>query len=54
VLNYLNNETVYSSVSEAAQAIGVTRASINLAFKRKGESTILIKKQYQITKLPRV
>jgi hypothetical protein len=53
VLDSLNNETIiYPSVSEAAQAIGVTRASINLAFKRKGESTILIKKRYQITKLP--
>ena len=58
VLDSLNNETtVYSSVSEAAQAIGVTRASISLAFKRKGDdceaaATVLIQKRYQITKLP--
>lgn len=36
-----NNETtVYSSISEAACAIGVTIASISIAFKRKGVSTI--------------
>lgn len=53
-------KTIYPSISEAAQAIGVTRASISMAFKRLqgavvttegGASAILIKKRYMITKL---
>ena len=41
-----------SSISEAARAIGVTETAIRNAFKRKGESTIYIKKKrYQVTKL---
>jgi group I intron endonuclease len=57
VLDTLTNETtVYTSISEAARAIGVSHASISAAFKRqkeKGVSTILIKKRYKITKLSR-
>lgn len=54
VLDTLNNETtIYSSISEAAQAIGVNKGSISKAFKRNGDSLIYIKKKrYQITKLP--
>ena len=33
-------QTIYPSISEAAQAIGVTPASIFMAFKRQGESII--------------
>jgi hypothetical protein len=41
VLDTLNNETkVYPSIAEAARAIGVTKASISMAFKRQGVSTI--------------
>jgi hypothetical protein len=41
VLDSQNNEiTIYSSITEAAQAIGVTISSISLTFKRKGESAI--------------
>lgn len=53
VLDTDNNETtVYPSISEAARAIGVTNASIFMAFKRQGESIIWVKKRrYKITKL---
>jgi len=55
VLDTLTNETiVYSSINEAARGIGVAHQSISGAFKRKpGESTVLLKKRYQITKLPK-
>lgn len=44
--------TTYVSMSEAARALGLTAGAIRIAFKRKGESTILIKdKRYQLTKL---
>lgn len=54
VLDTLNNlTTVYPSIAEAAKAIGTVPSSISLAFKRKGEDSILIKnKRYCITKLP--
>lgn len=52
VLDTKNNETtIYISICEAARAIGVSQAAISKAFKKQGESTILIKKQYKITKL---
>jgi len=52
VLDTKNNETtIYISICEAARAIGVSQAAISKAFKKEGESTILIKKQYKITKL---
>ena len=45
-------QTIYPSISEAARAIGVTPASIFMAFKRQGESIIWVKKRrYKITKL---
>lgn len=50
-----NKTSVYSSIREAAKAIGVNPSSIVMAFKRKGEGTtgISIKnKRYGITKLP--
>lgn len=56
-----NVTTVFPSISEAAQAIGVTKANINNAFKRQkekcapseGEAAIIWmkKKRYKITKL---
>lgn len=52
VLDTKNNETtIYISICEAARAIGVSQAAISKAFKKQGEPTILIKKQYKITKL---
>ena len=53
VFDSLKNETIiYPSISEAARAIGVTESSIRIALKRKGDSTVWIKKKrYQITKL---
>lgn len=53
VLDSLTNETtIYSSISEAARAIGVSQAAISKAFK-KSDSTVWIKnKRYKITKLP--
>jgi len=61
VFDTLNNlTTVYPSIREAAQAIGVTKASINNAFKRQKENAQLPseaatiwmkKKRYKITKL---
>jgi hypothetical protein len=60
VFDTKNNETnVYGSLSEAALAIGVNKASISRALKRKGAgsinkevaTTVLIKKRYQLTKL---
>jgi group I intron endonuclease len=56
VLDTLTDQiTVYTSISEAARAIGVGKSSIGMAFKyqeEKGVSTIWIKKKrYQITKL---
>lgn len=55
VLDTLTDKiTVYTSISEAARAIGVGKSSIGMAFKRqeeKGVNTIWIKnKRYQITK----
>jgi len=53
VLDMLNNEkTVYTSIREAARAIGVTHNSIYQAFKSKpGESSVFVKKKrYQVTK----
>jgi hypothetical protein len=46
-------KTIYPSISEAAAAIGITRNSISMAFKRKpGEYSVFMKKkQYQITML---
>lgn len=54
VFDTLNNESrVYPSISEAARGIGVNQQTISEAFKRKGESTVFIKKKrYKITKLP--
>jgi group I intron endonuclease len=41
VLDSQNNETtIYSSLSEAAIAIGVAQGSISNAFKRRGDSTV--------------
>ncbi len=56
VLDTLTDQiTVYTSISEAARAIGVGKSSIGIAFKRqeeKGVSTVWIKnKRYQITKI---
>jgi hypothetical protein len=49
----LNNEkTVYTSIREAARAIGVAHNNISQAFKSKpGESSVFVKKKrYQVTK----
>ena len=55
VVYTINNDTTfYSSIREAALAIGVTQASICVAFKRqkeKGVSILIKNKMYKITKV---
>lgn len=52
VLDLITNETsIYSSITKAAEAMGVSQASISKRFKNMTRNSFIIKKRYKVEKV---